>query len=92
MLSSDTSAIALSAIVTFDSKGNKLGVQNYGEINSARIYTKNRFNLKPDSVVPEFESLKKDPSLALQYLKELGATVDVGGAKDQVAEIDVKAG
>lgn len=78
-----------SGIVTFDSKGNKLGVRNYGEINAARIYTPRQFKIEPGSVIPGFDSLKENPALALQYLKELGATVNGDGAKVQVSDIDL---
>jgi len=77
-------------IATFDSKGKKIGEQFFaGGINAARIYTPGKFNIKSDSVISDFESLKKVPALALQYVKEIGATVDDGGAKDQVSEIDL---
>lgn len=78
-----------SGIATFDSKGNKLEVQSFGEINAARIYSPVRFKIKSTSATPKFESLKKAPGLALQYLKELGATVVNDGAKGEATEVDL---
>ena len=77
-------------IATFDSKGNRIGQQDFdGNINATRIYTPGKFSIKPDSVISDFESLKKAPALALQYVKELGATVHDGGNNDQISEIDL---